>query len=150
MTASVLLHGVLHEVSAYPENSGSVRIEVRDRLTGTVNCVTIFTGSEQVAREIYEALGPIFQRHGGSVGPVHVRASPPQEPAPPTEPAPDSEGWIEWGGGECPVPYNARVEWRLRDAYVPFGMPALAVNLRWQHLPSGTDIIAYRVVREEC
>jgi hypothetical protein len=28
-------------------------------------------------------------------------------------------------------------------------MPALAVDLRWQHLPSGTDIIAYRVVREE-
>lgn len=76
MTASLCLHGVLHELSAYPGNSGSVSIDVRDGLNGAINSVTIFTGSEQVALEVYEALGPIFQRHGGSVRPVHVRPQP--------------------------------------------------------------------------
>ena len=76
MTVSVLMHGALHEVSTFPENAGSVRLEVRDRASGSVNEVTIFTGSPDAAREIYEALGPIFERHGGKAGPVHVRKQP--------------------------------------------------------------------------
>jgi hypothetical protein len=76
MSVSICMHGELFEVSAYPENSGSVSIDIRDRTSGAINSVTIFTGSPEAAREIYEAMGPIFQRHGGSVRPVHVRPQP--------------------------------------------------------------------------
>jgi len=94
MTASLCLHGALFELSAYPENSGSISIDVRDRFNGAINSVTIFTGSEQAALEVYEALGPIFQRHGGSVRPVDVRKARPQEPAP------KDDGFVEWRGRE--------------------------------------------------
>ncbi len=76
MTASLCLHGALFELSAFPDNSGSISIEVRDGSNGAIHSVTIFTGSPDAAREIYEALGPIFQRHGGSVRPVDVRKQP--------------------------------------------------------------------------
>jgi hypothetical protein len=148
MTASLCLHGALFELSAYPENSGSISIDVRDRFNGAINSVTIFTGSPEAAREIYEALGPIFQRHGGKAGPVHVRPAHPQEP--PQEPEPTiDEGWIEWGGGDCPVSGDALVDWKMRGGDNPYWMPTKATHLRWSHGPSEDDIVAYRVVREE-
>ena len=151
MTVSVLIHGKLHEVSAYPENSGSVRLEVRDRSSGSVNDVTIFTGSPEAAREIYEALWPIFVRHGGTAGPVHVMRKPEEAPdkgAPPPEPASSDDGWIEWQGGACPVRPLDVVEWKLRTGAIYAGPASAttAASLDWRHDCRDFDIVAYRVV----
>ncbi len=60
--------------------------------------------------------------------------------------------WIEWSGGECPVP-GAFVHYRMADGEEDFGPIGttkgfLADNLRWIHLGDGwSDIIAYRVVQ---
>ena len=56
--------------------------------------------------------------------------------------------WIEWKGGECPVPKGTMIQWRVRggsEASLPTGSPA---ELRdWKHDGRGLDIIAYRIVK---
>lgn len=54
-------------------------------------------------------------------------------------------GWIEWKGGECPVPSAARVDYRLRNGVTIHD--AIAECLRWHHdddAPSA-DIVDYRL-----
>lgn len=69
--------------------------------------------------------------------------------------SPESE-WIEWGGGECPVPEGTPVMIRLRNEreYGPF--PALKVTAAsgvdassefWRNDGYTADIIAYRIVK---
>ena len=62
--------------------------------------------------------------------------------------------WIEWGGGECPVPEGTPVMIRLRRGreYGPF--PALqlqqgigASSEFWRNHGDMVDIIAYRIVK---
>ena len=58
----------------------------------------------------------------------------------------DDGEWIEWGGGECPVP-DVLVDARLRDGNV---MRELASDLCWTLFDGGDGsghIVAYRVVR---
>lgn len=57
---------------------------------------------------------------------------------------PGTDGWIEWGGGENPVP-GATVEFRLRDTD---SCEAEANFLRWDHKGVSGDIVAYRVTKE--
>lgn len=63
---------------------------------------------------------------------------------------PDADGWIEWRGGECPVSPYETVQVRLRDAdrqkYVK--CEAAAGMMGWHHQQAGTDIIAYRIIKE--
>ena len=65
---------------------------------------------------------------------LHVEAETVCEPA---------GGWIEWAGGECPVP-GQMVEWKDRDG--PAGYRRLADSLRWTDEGDCADIIAYRLV----
>ena len=63
----------------------------------------------------------------------------------------DNEGWIEWHGGECPVPPHALVEWRLRDgAEYLSNWARTALSLEWDHseLMQSSDIVAYRIVSQ--
>lgn len=58
--------------------------------------------------------------------------------------------WIEWHGGECPVPNGTAVVVRFRDGWTssetnPCNAPE---RMRWSHLGNYCDIIAYRVVKE--
>jgi len=58
--------------------------------------------------------------------------------------------WIEWHGGECPVPAGTRVEYRLRCYELPFRV-SVPESLRWGHsTPDASlwrdDIIAYRIL----
>ena len=39
-----------------------------------------------------------------------------------------SDGWIEWGGGECPVERGTLVDIKDRDGYVHLGVQALDDN----------------------
>lgn len=62
------------------------------------------------------------------------------------KPAPDADGWIPWGGGECPVDGNEVVEVRLREYdETPI---AGADCFGWSHDGGYDDIIAYRIVKE--
>jgi len=73
------------------------------------------------------------------------------------------DGWIEWPGGECPVPAHTPVEVRYRDGeteLVYAHEPATGLNDWWKHegetcydpetegetLEHSCDIVAYRVV----
>lgn len=57
-----------------------------------------------------------------------------------------SDGWIAWGGGECPVSGDTRVEVRLRDGDL---LRVNAGNAWWGQYCISGDIIAYRVVGGE-
>ena len=61
-----------------------------------------------------------------------------------TEPTADADGWIEWDGGDCPVPADTRVEVRLCCGPE---FKDVAESLRWDRRGEG-DIVAYRVVRD--
>ncbi len=66
-----------------------------------------------------------------------------QRSIPPIKEADD--GWIEWGGGECPVDPETRVEVKFRDGQTGNGR---AINWWWQRggVAQAIDIIAYRVL----
>ena len=51
--------------------------------------------------------------------------------------------WIEWSGGEPPVPFGVEVEVKLRDRDLP---PFKGSKWDWSHMGNRTDIIAYRIV----
>jgi len=63
-------------------------------------------------------------------------------------------GWVEWTGGECPVPFKTIVQIKLRDGAVErpriagFWMRTDDDRSYWQHEPNdhNNDIVAYRVV----
>lgn len=67
--------------------------------------------------------------------------------------------WIDWAGGECPVPAKTLVEVRLRGAVInleaePAGYWAAVPGDdtpngidHWHHRGTANDIIAYRVVQ---
>lgn len=64
-----------------------------------------------------------------------------------------SEGWIEWGGGECPVEYGTMVDIRDGDGYEWYGVKATpareysdACGTFWEHKGSPeNNIISYRL-----
>lgn len=65
-----------------------------------------------------------------------------------------NDGWIEWGGGECPVPTGTLVCVKWRDGRIDDGIPAKISHdldsskrhaIRWQHHGNSHDIIAYRL-----
>lgn len=56
------------------------------------------------------------------------------------------DGWIEWGGGECPVEAQQSVEVKLRGA---IEKSDTASEFYWRHCQSRGDIIAYRIIPEQ-
>lgn len=55
------------------------------------------------------------------------------------------DGWIEWGGGECPLSENTAIDFICRDGDEGFDYEAREIG--WHHDGAGDDIIAYRVVQ---
>lgn len=55
------------------------------------------------------------------------------------------DGWIEWRGGNCPVPVNSRVDIKFRDGDIGLAQSA---NWDWSHRGYRSDIIAYRIIPE--
>lgn len=53
-----------------------------------------------------------------------------------------NDGWIEWGGGECPVDGDTIVEVKLRKTNPRAG------DFTWSHYGIDCDIIAYRIHRD--
>jgi hypothetical protein len=61
------------------------------------------------------------------------------------------DGWIEWGGGDCPVAAGATVQLRMRLTPDVVDETSSPEDMRWTHNKSawlfgGGDITAYRVV----
>ena len=56
----------------------------------------------------------------------------------------DNGGWIEWRGGECPVPNDVRVDVEFRSESLVADYPA--GKWQWSHSDSNGDIIRYRVI----
>ena len=57
--------------------------------------------------------------------------------------------WIDWNGGECPVPPDMRVTVKFRDGDSQSGHPAYAYAYSWRHDGDGADIVEYRIVIEQ-
>ena len=59
--------------------------------------------------------------------------------------------WIEWGGGECPVPRGTRVDVQHRDGDVFYDYPAgeSGPAENWEYNRCGGDIIHYRLHKSE-
>lgn len=60
-------------------------------------------------------------------------------------------GWVEWDGGACPVPDGTEVKFQMKEetpAMADATSAAYAEGLRWSHLGSDSDIIAYRVISQ--
>jgi hypothetical protein len=57
------------------------------------------------------------------------------------------DGWIEWGGGECPVADDQRVHVQFRDGEVINNTGGNCI--RWSHKGYPRDIIAYRIIPEQ-
>ena len=54
-------------------------------------------------------------------------------------------GWIEWHGGECPVPAGTRVSVKFRNG-VSTGLSGDRVaEYGWVHYGDASDIVAYRI-----
>ena len=62
------------------------------------------------------------------------------------KPAELGDGWIQWDGGDCPVPAGTRVDIRFRRGGDE--MNRIAEDLDWVHGKLGWwwDIVAYRIV----
>lgn len=58
-----------------------------------------------------------------------------------------NDGWIEWGGGECPVDDDSIVEVRFRNGELGSGVTR-ADCLIWRHGLDDVDIVAYRLHRD--
>ena len=61
------------------------------------------------------------------------------------ESLPDSDGWVPWNGGECPVPDGTQVEVEWRVGGIS-RIDAKFLYWEWNKYDPKTDIIAYRVL----
>jgi hypothetical protein len=61
-------------------------------------------------------------------------------------PAQADPEWIEWKGGECPVPLDATIEYRLRSGYSATRKCGEFLSSLWVNHESSWDIVAYRVL----
>jgi hypothetical protein len=66
-------------------------------------------------------------------------------PARATKAKADADGWIKWGGGECPLPAGTHHEVIFREGEViDYDRPE---DWSWDHFDCPMNIIAYRVVK---
>ena len=58
-----------------------------------------------------------------------------------------NDGWIDWSGGECPVPIGVTVDVTHRHGkkYLKQSAGCEGLARFWDHTGSGGDIIAYRI-----
>lgn len=57
----------------------------------------------------------------------------------------NSDDWIEWGGGLCPLLNGDNCEVRMRGGEIMH--PAQPYNLAWDHDGADKDIIFYRLAK---
>ena len=55
--------------------------------------------------------------------------------------------WIDWNGGECPVPPDTSVKVKLRCGGLE--LSGLAKTYYWRHVGTGADIVKYCIATEQ-
>ena len=75
---------------------------------------------------------------------LEKREGKPADGATTTSDAFDDASWIEWKGGEQPVPYHTVVEVLSRGNILG---RAIAGKLNWLHLRDMSDIVRYRIAK---
>lgn len=61
----------------------------------------------------------------------------------------DADGWIEWHGGECPLPKDQFCEAVLRSNICSDRPKRRANEWIWGHANVSSDIVAYRPIRDD-
>ena len=61
----------------------------------------------------------------------------------------EKDGWIEWGGGACPVIPGNRVDLKLRGGVITNYYPAECAQWSHHKYNNNSDIIAYRVIEQQ-
>lgn len=133
----------------------SMRGKLLDNARGTI--LAINSDTAWVAWDVKPAwpqtcsLGDL-QRAPEAVDPVNAaEPEPVPAPQPPPAPAPVTapldDGWIEWKGGDCPVPLDVVVEYKMRGDH-GFAQTD-AGEVRWEHKGLLGDIIAYRIAKDQ-
>lgn len=113
----------------------------------------VWDGVSVVIAYFYKDYGHFVRDNGDELYRVthwQPLTSPPQ-PQSSTTPQIGNDGWIEWGGGICPVPVNKWVEIRMRNGLIDSGF---ADDIRWGSAKppresERNDIIAYRVIEND-
>lgn len=94
----------------------------------------------EIARKFSFDEAPAYrQRRALDMAEAVIRALERSQPAP----LADADGWIEWKGGECPVPSETLVKIKYRDGHVTH--TGQASGWVWTHDFGDCDIIAYRI-----
>lgn len=129
-----------HHLQKLVEVLGNKNVSVKVGIDNAPQCLTITDEwIDQVIASMPDGLNGFLktwglQQFARAVVDAH------RDPAP--TPATD-DGWIQWHGGECPVPPSTVVQYRRRDGE---GWKRRAEVLRWEHRFNSGDIIAYRVI----
>jgi len=100
------------------------------------------------AQEYAEYLQWQASKFNGAATPTRrevATSGPLAEAAPPSKPATQAGEWIEWKGGECPIPDDALHQVCFRDG-VKSGIDDTPADWGWSHSGSSSDIVAYRLL----
>jgi hypothetical protein len=65
-----------------------------------------------------------------------------------TDSQPDADGWITWGGGECPLEDGAPHQVRFMEGSVS-PVERSPFDWDWSHTGYDSDIVAYRVINAQ-
>lgn len=96
-----------------------------------------------ITREQYEAALKEHLVRESQPGRQHGGFAHGYAPAASQAPAADADGWIDWGGGECPVDTKTLVDIRLKVGFTY--KSCHPGDYSWRHAGGGGDIIAYRL-----
>lgn len=95
-------------------------------------------GLPTVERQVAELLGAIVYLSGAVIALERTTS----DSKPTLE-----EGWVEWGGGPCPVAAGTFLMHRCRGSERVH--KALAGDVIWHHTGTASDIVAYRLYGEK-
>lgn len=129
-----------------PKRLEGVRFEVKIR-NGNIISMEEFCDSNFVSQE---NKWKIYGKHPKDVMPYRILED---DPA-----LPDTDGWIEWHGGKCPVAEGTLVDVIFRDGREASSTPANVIDNRysadashafWYSHGRGNDIVAYRLSKPD-
>lgn len=116
-----------------------------DPLTGLMRTVED-APAEDIQRKLQETRQALRKMISGYIQ-FHVDEFAAREATIPeaTIPEPAGYGWVEWGGGDCPVPAHVLVMVGFRTRHKN-EYPVAAGVYGWGHGGKGFDIVRYKVV----
>jgi len=115
--------------------------DIRKAMHHLERLIEEFDGDATMSASILRAVAPIVEAQKAYERDQEAAAALQQAAT-----APDSDGWIPWNGGECPVAPLSLVKIRFRDGECDDNGCRIAGHLRWEHIDTPSDIVAFKVV----